>query len=160
MRNILYLVLITVRGEAGIERCLMDKHLDEDCPLHMKHCEFAYAGCTHCSSGSDMLEHLAKNMQYHLSLLANHCHQLTESFSSKFQGKMVEQVQTSDARLRSLQADLKESQDTVSLLQSKVETLEDEIDDLKVDSAQLKSVVFVTPVEFIMLEFRKLSSSG
>lgn len=142
-------------GEVGIERGMMDKHLDEECPLHLKRCEFEYAGCKHRSNGSDMLEHMANSVQQHLLLLAGHCRQLTDSFSKQFQSRMEEQIQATDSKLKLLQVNLKASRDKVSLLESKVESLEDEIDDLKIENASIKSVVFIPPFQFIMLGFRK-----
>lgn len=138
-------------GEAGIERSLMEKHLNESCPLHKKKCEFEYAGCTQCLSGSEMSEHVASSMQYHLSLMAKHCLQLSQTFSSNFQSKMEKTLQASDSELKIL---LKDSDDKISTLQSKLELLEDEIDDLKNDNFQLKSIVFIPPFEFMMLGFR------
>lgn len=142
-------------GEAGIERSQLKKHLEEKCPLHMKSCEFEYAGCTKRLSANKVSEHMASSLQHHLSLLAKHCRQMTESFSSNFHSKIKEEMQANDSRVNLLRADLKVSREDVSRLQSKVESLEDEIDDLKLDNSRLKSIVFVPPFEFIMLEFKK-----
>lgn len=146
-------------GEAGIERCLIEKHLSEECSVHKRDCEFGYAGCTQQLNSSDMSEHMSSSVQYHLSLLSKHCLHLSESFSSEFRSKMEQELKSNDVKLTSLKVKLKESDGEVSLLKGKLESLEDEVDDLKIDNLQLKSVVFVPPFEFIMVKFRDYSQS-
>lgn len=146
-------------GEMDIERDMMEKHLNEDCSVHKRRCEFAYTGCDRVLNKTSMAEHLDSSLQYHLSMLSKHCLHLTESFSSEFRRKMEEEMQSNDTKLNSLQAKLKESEDEVTTLRSKLALLEDEVDDLKADSLQLKSVVFVPPCEFIMVDFRNYQMS-
>lgn len=146
-------------GEVDIERRLMEKHLDQECPSHKRRCEFAYAGCEELLSGTDMSRHMEACIQCHLSLLSKHCLHLTESFSSEFRQKMEQEMQSSDSKLKSLEGKLKESEDEVSLLRGKLASLEDEVEDLKMDSLQLKSVVFVPPCEFVMTDFSQYQKS-
>lgn len=142
-------------GEVDIARGLMEKHLNEDCSMHKKNCEFAYAGCSQCLSSNDMSEHLANSMQYHLSLLSKHCLHLSKSFSSQFRMKMESEMQSNESILTNLRSKLKESEEEISLLRSKLASIEDEVDDLKQENSQLRSTVFVPPIQFIMMEFRK-----
>ena len=141
-------------GEMDIERCMLEKHLEEDCSVHKKKCEFAYAGCDQVLSKAEMSAHMDSSMQHHLSLLSRHCLTLTKSLSSEFHQKMEEEMKSNGSKLKSLQAKLKESEDETSVLRTKLTMLEEEVDDLKTDSLQLRSVVFVPPCEFIMTDFR------
>lgn len=141
-------------GEMDIERRAMEKHLSEECSAHVRKCEFAHAGCEQVLSQAEMAKHLESSVHHHLSLLSKHCLRLTESFSSEFRQKLDEEMHSSNTKIISLQRKLKEKEEEILDLRSKLTSLEDDVDDLKVDSLQLKSVVFVPPCEFIMTDFR------
>ena len=136
-----------------IPRESLDKHLKEGCLQKERKCEFAYAGCTESLKGSIMSQHLADNLQEHLHLVSTHCIRLGESL--QFQSRFEKEMTAKDAVISSLQLKLNRSESALSLLQNKVEALEDDVDLLRVDCLQLRSTVFVPPFEFVMMEFKR-----
>lgn len=142
-------------GRLDIPREALSKHLQEECSLNEKKCEFAYAGCTANLKNSDMSEHIASSLQEHLHLVSRHCFRLSESLPSEFRSQMEEEMKSKDHKIVFLQSKLKESEDEMALLQAKVASLQDEIDDIKIDCFHLRSIVLVPPFEFIMTDFRE-----
>ncbi len=142
-------------GEVDIERGSMEKHLREICPLQKNNCEFEYAGCSQCLNNTDMSEHLANSLQLHLSLVSKHCLNLSRTFPAELRSQMEEEMKVKDSENKQLQLKLKEYEDQINVLQSKVASIVGEMYDIKTDVTHLKTTVFVPPFEFILTDFRK-----
>ena len=65
-----------------IERRVLKRHLNTDCPQQEVECEFSYSGCTSRVKRCKLTEHNNENLQQHLLSLAKYTHQLHMHTSS------------------------------------------------------------------------------
>lgn len=140
-------------GLLDIPRGMLNKHLEDECGQNIQKCEFAYAGCTGSHKGTSMSEHLADNLQEHLHLVSNHCLRLSQSL--QLQSFFEKEMKAKDEEIQSLELKLAQNENSMSLLVKRVEEMEDDVEVLKTDCAQLRSNVFVPPFEFVMMGFKK-----
>ena len=71
-----------------MERRKLEEHLEQECPLHLAQCQFAFAGCSVRVRRMDLDEHLMEDKN-HLPLLAAHLKQVTKELAKVKQENVV-----------------------------------------------------------------------
>lgn len=71
-----------------MERWKLEEHLEQECPLHLVQCQFAFVGCSVRVQRRDLDEHLSEDKN-HLPLLAAHLKQVSKELAEVKQENVV-----------------------------------------------------------------------
>ena len=149
-------------GTPDLPRRDLDEHVST-CPCRSVSCEFAYAGCTTMFPFNTTEKHMKEETQVHISLLSKQIQQLLAGKdSNKSETKDVHVNKGSveeNEQLVSLTKMLKEREGELEQVKLKVDALQEEVEELRCDIVQLRSVVLVPPFYFRVQEVSRLRTN-
>ena len=119
-----------------------DRHLDTDCPLQLTQCLFSCIGCEEKIIRKDMMSHISQGLAYHLSLQVKSHKQLLEKVDSL--QKIIEDKLTVERNNREYE----------------INSLRDDVDDIKTKQDNLLSHSNIVPVRFVMTDFIAKRKAG
>ena len=128
-----------------ISRKIIDKHLDNDCPLQLTDCVFSYAGCDVKVMRKDMTAHIAQSLAYHLSL---------QAVSHK---ELLDKQTAMQKEIDGLREKLDEK---TSELNDEVEALKEDCSDLKSKQESLHTHISIIPVHLVLNNFVAKRKAG
>ena len=125
------------------QRQNLKNHLQKDCPLTVMECKFHYAGCEIRLPRKNMPDHLKDDLTTHVLLLAvSHKQQQDEvkALNKKYQ----EEIQALSKKYQEETEILKKRH------QDEIKALSEEMNELKIQTQQLRLHMQIVPVEFLV----------
>ena len=135
----------------------LDDHMF-NCPCRSVSCDFEYAGCTDKFPYNMTEAHMKEETQKHVSLLSGLVKQLLarkEPEKTEPTKKKLESDEQ-DEQLVGLTKMLKDREGELEQVKIKVESLQEEVEELRCDITQLRSIIFVPPFYFSVQEVSQL----
>ena len=115
----------------AVERNTLEDHLNI-CHLQVVDCDFSYAGCNEKLQRQDMENHIEKNAQKHLALIAAASMKLSQDFEQKLQEQrdifqeqlhlMKQDLQQKDTQIQALNEEMIEMKTQIGKLQDKLQS--------------------------------------
>ena len=137
----------------------LDDHMF-DCPCRSVSCDFEYAGCTDKFPYNKTEVHMKEETHKHVSLLSELVKQLMatknpEPNETTPTEKKLESDEQ-DKQLVGLTKMLKDREGELEQVKMKVESLQEEVEELRCDITQLRTIIFVPPFYFSVQEVSRL----